>query len=113
MDRTTLFAFFAMHMWTIPQLVILTIGAVMALRYGTQQQFVVLAASGCGLMALSLLMSAFQTYWMLALREDGMPATALARTVYGGKLVFLNRAMNIAGLALIIAAVVNGRPKKA
>jgi hypothetical protein len=113
MDRATLVAFFFMHMWTIPQLVILVVGAVIALRHGMQQRFVVFAFWGCVLMALSLLMSVGQSYWMLALREDGLPASELARMVYRPKLVLLNRAMDLAGLGLILAGVVAGRQKKA
>ena len=113
MDSTALLAFFMMQMWSIPQLVVLAIGAVIVLRYGRQERFVTFAVTGCALMIASLLLSAGQSYWTFALREEGVPPAEIATRVYTLKVLLLNRLMDVGGLGLIIAAAVTGRPKKA
>jgi hypothetical protein len=113
MDSSTLITFLTMQLWSIPQLVVLAVGIVVVLGYGSREKFVVLAVSGCVLMLLSLLISAGQNYWMLTLTGEGTAAADVARTVYSPKLVMLNRVVALAGLGLIIAGVVAGRARKA
>ena len=112
MERTVLMAFFLTQIWSIPHLVLLVVGAVFALNYGKQERFVRYAAWCFTLMALSMLLSAGQQYWMMALEDEGVAHSMVAAKAYSVTLVLLNRALDLGGLGLVIAAIVEGRPKK-
>ena len=112
MDGTVLMAFFVTQIWSIPHLVLLLLGIVFALGHGRREKFVQYAVLGFSLMALSVVFSAGQQYWMFALMKDGVSGSEVADKVYGMKMTLLNRGLYLGGLGLLIAAIVAGRPKK-